>query len=146
MTVRVSWLYDDYILLVQLSGQITPDEVDQWMNKAIEMMDRYPGLLHSVLELTPGTRLSLNPFKLQSPLNVIRHKNSGLLVAVGLTPLLGFWLQTFQRIAGLRFRATETIEDAVEFIRGLREIEREKNMIQPTSPEPLLFEYTSEKV
>ena len=49
-------------------------------------------------------------------LTMLRHKNMGWIVVVGMNNVLSFWAEFFTKMAGLRYTACNSIEDAAQFV------------------------------
>src|SRR5260221_4476138 len=56
-------------------------------------------------------------------LTMLRHKNMGWIVVVGMNNVLSFWAEFFTKMAGLRYTQCHSIDEAGQFL-ALRESDK----------------------
>lgn len=127
MPIEVTWMEPNNISHAVLSGDVTQQEIDQWMTQAETMINSHNNIQHVVVDMRPKPRLALNVMKLSSVIKASKHPRTGWLCAVGTTPLTSFWLEMFHRTINLKFKVFANTEDAREFLEAIIRIEREKN-------------------
>jgi hypothetical protein len=138
--ITLSWIDDDYLLFIEFSGKITDDQVHRWVHTILPIMDSREEMIHTLIELKPDVNFQIsNPFKMAELMKLTKHQRTGLTVLVGRTPLFAFWIQTFQHISGMKFRAFPSTAEGKAFLKEVRALDREKDVVStplPTLPQP----------
>ncbi len=108
------------ILLMKLEGSITMDEVLDITTKEGQLIEKAPGVVHTIIDITtvhgvPKNFLSAIPRITSMPAS--NHPNSGDKLIVGATGLAETFLSIFSKV-GRKLYMFKTMNEAVEFLKS----------------------------
>lgn len=125
MPYDFKWLKEPRYYLATLTGNLTHEEIDEWMTRVFELLEKNENSLSVIMDMRSRPKFAFNVLKLQTVQRVSTHPRTGWIVIVGASALIGFWLETLRRVAGLKFKVFATIEEAEEFLDGILRVEKE---------------------
>jgi hypothetical protein len=123
--ISVGWLVDNQILKIQIGGApeshvMTITNDDDYDEVAIQYLDTATETVYIVVHLLP---VDTNPsvsrlLSLKHP----RHPRVGhiLVVNSSATPLARFFISIVGSISGVKLKAVQSIEEALEFLNSLK--------------------------
>jgi hypothetical protein len=121
MPYTVIWLDEPRLLYVQMRGNVTLDEMREWAQFTLRHLDAHPDITYyTILEITLGAIVAGNLLRVKEINEINRRPNIGALVVVGLTPLIAFWMKTFQQLSGMRNAITSNMDEALIVMHDIR--------------------------
>lgn len=122
MAINVEW-YSDAAVLVTYTASITAHDQHLATLQFIAYLDAASQPLNVIADWRNANNYPIDFDIVPDVLKMLRHKNMGWIVVIGMNNVLRFWAEMFTRIAGLRYATCNAVEEAAEFL-ALREQER----------------------
>ncbi len=128
MPYTVEWAVEPIIRLSRFSGVVTADEVESWIrNEMVVTAAQMPNIVHTIVDMTEMERITASIMKMPITFQSLQQPNLGWFAIIGTTPLVSFWLQMLNRMAGLRFRLFLDVEEATEFLKTVHRLAQESS-------------------
>ena len=118
MTSEIQWLIYNRVMYVKLSGEISLDEMREYNEYAIQLIDEGIAPVHAILDDEDVQKIPMSVNELSNVLRVFRHPGRGWLVAIGNSGrvermILSLMTQFFRA----QFQRFESTKEALDFLR-----------------------------
>ena len=112
--------YSHSTVLVTYTDLITAKGQHEANLKFIDYLDSAAYSLHVIADWRNADNYPIDFDIVPDMLTMLRHKNMGWIVVIGMNNVLAFWAEFFTKMAGLRYTQCNTVEEATQFL-ALRE-------------------------
>ena len=108
--------YSDSAVLVTYSASITAHDQHMANLQFIAYLDAASHPLHVIADWRNANNYPIDFDIVPDMLRMLRHKNMGWIVVIGMNNVLSFWAEMFTKIAGLRYTSRDSVEEAAQFL------------------------------
>ena len=115
MAINVEW-YSDSAVLVTYTASITAYDQHLANLQFIAYLDAASQPLHVIADWRNANNYPIDFDIVPDMLRMLRHKNMGWIVVIGMNNVLRFWAEMFTRMAGLRYTTRDSVAEAAEFL------------------------------
>ena len=122
MPITMDW-YSRSTVLVTYRDIITAKGQHEANLKFIVYLDAASYPLHVIADWRDADNYPIDFDIVPDMLTMLRHKNMGWIVVVGMNNVLSFWAEFFTKMAGLRYTQCHTIDEADQLL-ALRESDK----------------------
>ena len=117
MSHTVEWLLSERVILVNLEGDLTIDDLEDFSNDIVSLLEEGQSPVHIMISDANVGKIPVQLNQVQKKLGFIRHPALGWLVAVGeVNPLINYIVPTIMKIAGVSYARRHSQEDALRLI------------------------------
>jgi hypothetical protein len=122
MPITMNW-YSRSAVLVTYTDLITAKGQHEANLKFIAYLEAASHPLHVIADWRNADNYPIDFDIVPDMLTMLRHKNMGWIVVVGMNNVLSFWAEFFTKMAGLHYTQCRSIEEATQFL-ALRESDK----------------------
>jgi hypothetical protein len=126
MPFKFEWIDEPYIYRGEILGEFTEADLSEWADVVWDVVDSSPHMIYGMIVVSPDIKMKANALKNTKIRDIMSHPRLAMTVVVGITPVIGFLMQSFQKITGMRMKTAPTFEEGADFLRQLRLIEEEQ--------------------
>jgi hypothetical protein len=108
--------YSNSVVLVTYADSITASDQHQANLKFIGYLDTAAYPLHVIADWREANNYPIDFDIVPDMQAMLRHRNMGWIVVVGMNNILGFWAELFTRVAGLRYTKCDDVAAAARFL------------------------------
>src|SRR5579885_165983 len=116
MSIAMEW-YSRSAVLVTYTDAITAKQQHEANLQFIAYLDAAAFPLHVIADWHNADNYPIDFDIVPDMLKMLRHRNMGWIVIVGMNNVLSFWAEFFTKMAGLRYTHCDSIEEAAQFLR-----------------------------
>jgi hypothetical protein len=110
--------YSRSSVLVTYTDLITAKQQHEANLKFIDYLEVASLPLHVIADWRGADNYPIDFDIVPDMLTMLRHKNMGWIVVIGMNNILSCWAEFFTKMAGLRYTHCETVEEAAQFLLG----------------------------
>ncbi len=128
MAYHVSWLLENRIILIRYQGTVTLKDLESYLTETAHMRDQANAALGSngplVHTITDASSMEKNAISLPEALQATRltvtsQQRVGWSVYISAGVIDRFFSTAGHQLAGVRYRAVDSIEEAVAFLKSV---------------------------
>jgi len=119
MPVEVSWYQENRVILVQVQGDASLEEVsaaDEQIISRIQQGSQTTPLVHVIADVRAMTKFPTNLVEVRGTQTYLKEPGLGWVMVVGMSPIVRFIASMITQISQVRFRMMPTFEEAVRFL------------------------------
>lgn len=124
MPYQVSWLLENRIMLIQHIGLVTTAEMQEVLKESFEMRDRANAalgptgpLVHTITDATQLDKYNVSTAESQKMAKALRQQRVGWAIFVSPNRIISFLAGVGHQMAGVRYRAFDSMDKAITFLR-----------------------------
>jgi hypothetical protein len=125
MPITLRWLDEDAILLMECTGRLESQEFEGITDPILSHLEEASRSVHIISDWRSAENHPIRYDALGDTVKMFQHENMGWWAFIGLNPTLAFWAEVLTRVAGLRYRAFNTPEEAAQFLRDLDKVQQQ---------------------
>lgn len=115
MPITIQW-YSSSAVLVTYTDLITAKQQHEANLKFIAHLNAASSTLHVISDWRNADNYPIDYDIVPDMLAMLRHKNMGWIVVIGMNNVLSFWAEFFTKMAGLRYSTCNTLDEAAQFL------------------------------
>lgn len=123
MSYRISWHTENQIMLVELSGVVTEDELTAITHESFELLKQTDNRVHAIVDQSAVTAMPKSLKALSNSMPRNRRANQGLTVL--LVPDMNrfgkFIASTLMQLIGLEYRIVNSMPEAEDLLIKLKQ-------------------------
>jgi hypothetical protein len=119
MPAAVSWYQENLVVLIQVQGELTLEEmaqVDKETVQHIRQGKQTNPLVHLIVDMRAMSTMPINLSQVNRALTHLKEPGLGWSVMIGMSPVMRFVASTVIQMARGRFRIFEKAEDGIGFL------------------------------
>ena len=124
MPIEVRWLIKNQVILTHLIGQVSAQEIADYIDKSFVMRDKaneangqYGALIHTVTDATRVESQKTDLGTLSRTMKSLRRQRVGWSLYVTSNRFERFASTLLHQFAGVRFQSFDTMQEALTFLR-----------------------------
>lgn len=123
MSYTISWHTENYIMLVELSGVITEDELTAIADESFEMVQQSPNRIHAIVDQSAIESMPKSLKVLSNSMPRNRSSNQGITVLIvpDMNRFGKFISSMLMQLVGLEYRMVNSMDEAEELLMGLKQ-------------------------
>lgn len=121
--IALSWLVEGHILLLDIKVD-SMEQAAMYDQLIVDKLDSTPNTVDLIIRMPTGPLRNPPSLKQLTSFQYQKHPRLGYVVMVGIktNPVARFLVTTMASIRGLRIQAFETMDEAVTFIKRMRDL------------------------
>lgn len=123
MPYTISWHTENQIMLIELKGIITEDELTAITDDTFELIQQTDNRVHAIVDQSAVEKMPKSLKALSNSIPRNRSENQGITVL--LVPDMNRWgkfiASTLMQLVGLEYRIVSSMEEAENLLQGLKQ-------------------------
>lgn len=112
MAYKIAWFIKHRVLLIQLVGIVTLEELDAMSKESTQYVQQGRSPVHAIADCTQLTRMPTSLRLLLQTLNRGKERDTGVTVNVGASRVTRFMSHVIHTALGLETFSVDTVEEA----------------------------------